>query len=431
MARCFFAIAILLVTTGCPAPTAPTAPSTNSPKRVEVTLRIVLVNDASEKGVDEAEEDAPLLRAIERLRGEWNERTGGGIEVTTVAGTDLKAVCDENDLVIFPSRWLGQLCETGQIRPMRRSTLASEALRLDDLLPLVRDVEIRYGNQVMALPFGCPTPLVLQPAGEGNSRIAVPTDDRRLALAYLAWAAPHVAHRSQLALLFDAETFAPRLATPPFIRALERFAEAVTVENTATGRIVWPERSKKDNGDWKITSPPGATESFNPIARIWEPLGTAPAKATLIASSGRLLAVTTASRNATTAFRYAAWLASAENARQISTAGNGVAICRGSFARSTDDWLGTGDREQAKQFAAATAKALRRTRWLIAPRLPGADDYLQTLGEQVRHHLQGEATTEKALSTATEAWKAISNEHGRKEQHRAYLRSINASDYKP
>ena len=47
--------------------------------------------------------------AIDRLRGEWNERTGGDLEVTTVLDADLKSVCRENDLVIFPSRWLGEL----------------------------------------------------------------------------------------------------------------------------------------------------------------------------------------------------------------------------------------------------------------------------------------------------------------------------------
>ena len=61
---------------------------------------------------------------------------------------------------------------------------------------------------------------------------------------------------------------------------------------------------------------------------------------------------------------------------------------------------------------------------LSTPRLPGADDYLQALGEPIRHHLEGEATTEEALAAAAEAWETISIERGREEQHRAYLRSV-------
>ena len=43
-------------------------------------------------------------------------------------------------------------------------------------------------------------------------------------------------------------------------RALELFSEVLAKNGSATGRIVWPERSKTEEGHWEISATPGVTE---------------------------------------------------------------------------------------------------------------------------------------------------------------------------
>ena len=374
--------------------------------RAAVTLRVAIVSDE------------PLRRTLDRLRGEWNALTDGDYETFAVAtaGAGVDA-----DVLVFPSRAMGELCEADALRPVRRSVLESETLRFDDLLPLVRDHEVVYAQQAMALPLGCPTPLMLG----GAASVPPPADDTELALAYLAWAAPYAVHSSRVATLFDADTFRPRLDAPPFVRSLQSFVDAA--EDAGSAKVVWPNRESPLAAEAVEISPmPGASESYNDLADAWEPLSSGESRATLLASSGRLIGVTKASRNAATAFRLAAWLAGPENGRLVSTSSDGVAICRGSFARVSDAWRRTDDREVAKRFSAGLVTALRQGRYVLAPRLPGADEYLENLGSHVREALEGRPAA-AALADAVADWETISEGRGRPAQRAAYERSINVA----
>ncbi|TWT95907.1 hypothetical protein Pla108_29840 [Botrimarina colliarenosi] len=408
---------LIVTAAGCPSPKeeAVEEGDAGALPRASVTLRVAVVSDAS------------LRRAIDRLRGEWNERTDGQIETIEVAAdADLAAAAADADLIVFPSRAIGELCEAEALRPVRSNVLESDALRFDDFLPLVRDQEIVYAQQVMALPIGCPTPLHLCPdASENSLTTAVTKEDPQLALAYLAWAAPYLVHRSRIATLFDSDTFRPRLAEPPFVRALTNF---VGSHGEGRGQIVWPLRDEPLPGGFTPQVMPAAAEVYNPIAEEWEPLPYAEQFATLVASSGRLVGVTTSSRNAATAFRYAEWLVSPENSRLVSTASDNVANCRGSFARSPDAWRATDDRDLSKEFAEAEADALRLPRFLLAPRLPGGDEYLQVLGKHVREALDGRPAGE-ALQQAADTWEAIGHARGWETQRDAFARSLNAAPF--
>src|SRR4051812_7715853 len=96
---------------GCPRiqqpTTSKTAPVTT---RASVTLRVLVVNDP------------PLAEAISRLRGEWTERSGG--ELTALPITWQDAIDDKSlagDIIVFPSRYLGELCTRNLLRPLRSS----------------------------------------------------------------------------------------------------------------------------------------------------------------------------------------------------------------------------------------------------------------------------------------------------------------------
>lgn len=408
----------MIVAAGCPGDEKPVekAPDGALP-RASVTLRVAVVSDEALRGV------------IDRLRGEWQELTDGTIETVDVAeDADLVAAAGEADLIVFPSRAIGVLCEADALRPVRSSVIESEALRFEDFLPLVRDHEIVYAQQAMALPLGCPTPLHLLPdAGLAGSRIT--NEGIELALVYLAHAAPHAVHPSRVATLFDSDTFEPRLIEPPFVRALEDLAS--THDSGGEGRIVWPRRDEPARAGFTPQVMPSAAEVFDPIAAQWEPVPAEPASerhATLLASSGRLIAITKSSRNAATAFRYAGWLAGPENARQISYASNNVGNCRGSLARAGDAWRVSDGRELAKEFAGTAAAALRMPRFLFAPRLPGSEEYLEALAKHVRAALDGKPAAE-ALAEAAADWERISESRGRDKQRAAYERSINNASF--
>ena len=96
-----------------------------------------------------------LAEAINRLRGEWAERSGGEL---TATGNDLDGARGGEDARRrrrrFPSRYLGELCVRDWLRPVRANVLESEDFNADDFFPLVRNELIKWGGQVMALPLG-------------------------------------------------------------------------------------------------------------------------------------------------------------------------------------------------------------------------------------------------------------------------------------
>lgn len=403
-----------MVTAGCDREETPpqNAPGGEGVVRASVTLRVAVVSD----------ED--LRRAIDRLRGEWNARTDGQIETVSVeVDADLVAAAETADLIVFPSRAIGRLCEADALRPVRSSVLESDELRFEDFLPLVRDQEIVYAQRVMALPIGCPTPLLLLPADAEPTGLTTPEDDTDLALAYLAWAAPHAVHRSRVATLFDSDDCSPLLDAPPFVRALESFAAAT---GAGPSGFAWPERTVPAPEGLSPRPVPGAEEAYDTLADEWQATTAGDQRATLVASSGRLIGVTRSSRNGATAFRYAAWLVGPDNSREVSSASDRVANCRGSFARSGDAWRDSADRGLAREFSSVAADALRTPRYLMAPRLPGSQEYLRALGEAVRSALEGQPPAE-ALAAAVADWEAINTARGVEQQKAAYLRSLNTA----
>src|SRR6476646_3946461 len=106
----------VLLSSGCPRGEQAKPQAAAETPRASVALRVLVVN---EPGVAEA---------INRLRGEWAERSGGELSATSSEWKDVAgAKSIEADVVIFPSRYLGELCTRGWLQPMRSSVLDGEA----------------------------------------------------------------------------------------------------------------------------------------------------------------------------------------------------------------------------------------------------------------------------------------------------------------
>jgi multiple sugar transport system substrate-binding protein len=212
-----------------------------------VTLRVLVVNDP------------PLAEAIERLRGEWGERSGGTLAATSKPWAEvIQADKIDVDLIVFPSRYLGELCVKDQIRPVRSNVLESETYDAADVFPLVSRELTRFDGRVMALPLGIELPVMCYRADyfedakrqvpenwdEYQAIIALfhpPMVPKRTvaripiiwepietwaALVFLARAAPYAVHPDRVGILFDPESMEPRITDPPFIRALKELREA-------------------------------------------------------------------------------------------------------------------------------------------------------------------------------------------------------------
>jgi hypothetical protein len=323
--------------------------------------------------------ESELAEAIVRLRGEWAERSGGELHISTQSWNELVAdSAIDADLIVFPSRYVGELCVRGWLRPVRQNVLESPEVDAADIFPLVRRELIRWNGQTMALPLG------IRPPSLSTSK-----EDAQ-ALSLLVTAAPHVASQEFTGMLFDTETMAPRITEPPFVDALTRLTQAPNDASTTTP----------------------AQTSHVPV----------------LGYSDRVAAVTTASRNAASAFQLLAWLASAEISSQLASAGERVLSARSSLVESArwyDPALTSSERAKLAESLNAIMSAQQ---CLLVPRIPGVDEYLAALNEAVTAAVTDEATPQAALQQAAERWQQITEAHGRDSQQDAYLKHAGISE---
>jgi hypothetical protein len=370
--RLLLIVAVLFA--GCGQPPEPSNELRSSEAtgtRPSVALRVLVVNDES------------VAEAIDRLRGEWAERSGGTLAAQAKPWSEVAAANDIGaDVIVFQSRYTGVLCVRDWLRPVRPNVLESPEFDAGDIFPFVRHVLIRWGGQTMALPLGVDLVTVDEPV------------DRRPAVAFLAFAAPQVVSRDRIGVLFDVQSMKPRITEPGFVEALRELAESAM------------DRDNHPSIDRNHVDAPLPVLGYG----------------------DRLIAVTTSSRNAASGFKLAAWLASAEISSQLARAAGGMLPVRRSLA-SSPEWY-TANRTSAE--LATRGKALRAAlsgqQGLIIPRIPGIDDYLAALDEAVADAVVNGVEPQEALNHAAAEWERITSTHNRDAQHRAYMNHLGISN---
>jgi ABC-type glycerol-3-phosphate transport system substrate-binding protein len=360
-----------------------------------VTLKLLVVGDPE------------LADGIKKLRGEWTERTGGG-QLQVLQWSSPKLVAAESlpaDLVIYPARYLGIQVEKKWLRPLRDSTLQSEQFAKADLLAAIRSREISYGGSVYAFPFGSP-PLLLcynsQALTSAGCEVPQTWDDYRIvvqrlnrqsipcqlplagesaAITLLSRAVSYAHQGGQRTLLFDLDTFHPRIAGPPFVRALEEIVAEVSaskrsnrgkadsggtvpavslpgvfqdaVKRVALGQAVmtlgWPgvycpliqedgmpEERRRPN-EVHYAPLPRAKTVYRDTQDRWV-INRDDTPVTLLGVAGRLASVTTTSRNAVSAFKLLRWIGSGDTAIEISSDSRFTLWYRHSQVKVSDQW---------------------------------------------------------------------------------------------
>ena len=450
-------VTLLSITaTGCrPVPEQP-GPEAGSKPKQSVTLRVGVVNDQL------------LVSELKKLRGEWSEISGGELEVQLLPDDlNFEDNAPEIDLVIFPTRLLGTLYQSSWLRPLRKSVLGSAEFDATDLLPVVRNGLIRYGGETMAAPLSVSLPLLCyrtdiiqqsppdwaifdeQALRLAEEALPVATEGEMWA-AYLLLvrAAPMAVHRNRSGVLFDPDTMRPRITEAPFVRALnDLFAIRTAIQKDKETTNTYLSLCKGEAG-FGIFSPralnteqegsaeltkmdalswselPGTTEVYNDTLGDWEPSSFDVDRVPLLGTGGKLVCVTTSSRNTAGAFRLLTWISSPDISAQLVGVGQGeLPVRRSSLSRGL---RGKGwPANQAAQIASSTEDALSRTNILLLPRIPGIDDYLQALQQEVELTLAGGKSPAEALQETLQAWEAITDQRGRDSQRQAYLAHLN------
>lgn len=369
---CVFLLIVSLLLTGCPREQTQKAPA--EPQRASVTLRVLVVNEP------------PLVEVINRLRGEWAERSGGELTAQTVAWKEIAEGKQlAGDAIIFPSRYLGELCSRGWLRPVRGSVLDDADLKFNDFFPLVRSEVLKWGGETMALPLG----LDASAFAVANAKAPSP------GISLLLKAGPGAITDEKLGFLFDTDSMKPRIAEAPFVDALKRLAGTQTA----------------DNRDASTTVAPGST---SPLP--------------LLGYGDRLIAVTASSHNAASAFRLIAWLAQPDTSTQLARAAEPTLPARSSLATSAQWYRSEMPQEERAKVSQLLTTQLNGLRCVLVPRIPGVDEYLAALDEAVTSATRDKVAAAVALQKAADRWEEITNAHGRDGQHAAYLKHLNIAD---
>jgi multiple sugar transport system substrate-binding protein len=430
-----------------------------------VTLRVLVVNDL------------PLTEAINRLRGEWSVRSGGQLEATSASWQEAESAGQvDADVIVFPARHLGTLCERGWLRPIRGSVMQGTAYDADDVLPLVRQRLIRYGGKDMALPLGVELPLVgyrqnwLAERHDGPPRSWGEFDElvRQPGVTLLWWprrgsvehweatmllarAAAYAVHPSREGVLFDPHLMEPRIAEPPFVRALEEWRRELhdgvagversdppaTLGGPQPPRAALGAAGESEAVVWAEL--PGSDALYNHPTGQWETAEEGVRQVPLLGGGGKLAGVTGASRNAASAFQFAVWLTGSEIGGQIGPKAAASLPCRRSQLRLAGQWLsgpplplGEGWSEGVLSNHANVAQAVERAlggdACLVVPPLPGIDDYLAALDDGVKQAFRGESSSADALGQVARRWEDITDARGREAQRRAYLNHLGIVD---
>ena len=435
-------------------------------------------------------DDSRLAETLRSYEGQWQAETGIPLEVLALSlqgQTPVKA-----DVLIFRSAELGPLAESGLVQPLGEEKLRAHTAAWTDLVEMLRDQEGRWGQQVCAVPLGSPVlvcycradlldRLGLRPprTWEDYLQIAEQFRDRsRLAAAglpkdrpwapaleplaagwagwmLLAHAASYAKHPNYYSTLFEMESMRPRIADPPFLRALEELVSTAkwaspdfwemdpdqVRERFWRGEcglaLCWPSRAGPEKGAPEIKCTivpiPGASALWHPGEGKWVPAPKGELFRTpLLGISGRWAALHTHCQHPEAALELIFWLVGKQGTEPRPAVCPATAVFRKSDLKDLprlQAWVEPAmPRQTAQQYADALQETFSSGQWLVALRIPGWQEYMGVLDEAVRAAVRGQQSPQQALQKAAEKWQAITHRLGRDRQRQAYRRNLALPD---
>lgn len=454
--------------------------------------------------------DPAILPTLTAQRGEWSANRGAevtiretpidlrsteGVDVILFRGDRLGELVDAGLLINLPesvTRPPAQQANTGQDEPPAQAP--PDPLQFAGIVPAYRDQVTKYGNVRLSLPYGGTTlvlayhrdafereanrdaakeaKLDLKPPetwaqfdalakffhgrdwdqdGKPQSGVALAlgTDPEGVGDAtYLARAASLGQHHDQYSFLFDADSLAPRIDSPPFVEALQGLAalkafgppgiasfDAKAARRAFASReaVMLIDRAERvaSWGDGKaigVARLPGSERVFNPSRNQFEPASPPNRPSYLPYGGGWLVGVTSSAKGPKreAAIDLAKYLIGPEIASRV-RADPGfpmLAVRTALLSQGPPDSrasLGV----DSRQWSDAVTQTLLADRVIPGLRIPDAEGYLADLAKGRAAVLQGEPA-QGALQGVARAWNDRSKRRGLKRQLWHYRRSLNS-----
>ena len=423
-----------------------------------------------------------------RLKRQWAARQDGVITVVDLSASDFISsdfeISDDIDVLIYPPSMLGDLVPRERLLEVPRDVWNSDQVNKNELLKHFRTLVIRHDNKNWALPLGSPCfsmicnrnlfksaelepPVMWQEMDrcleklddvlkqDSDSKLKPKVD---LALApgwaahtFLARAAPEIALRGRLSVVFDRRTMKPLIGLPPFVESLRQLKSIASKRSleldpkqlyrlAAAGEssiaVTWPaigfaedsddsaeapdEQELEENPIPVIVSLPGSSRWFDSRSKNWAKRSNDEQLQTdTIGYGGLIGSVSATSSNDLTAWEFLSWLCSKKISLLTMTESPKVGPFRASHLGDVSRWAG--DRisvDVADQFADVVAASHDRPQAIIFPRISGHQNYFDALDEGVRKCVSGELSAEEALEAVSKKWEELTDQMGRKPQIR-------------
>jgi multiple sugar transport system substrate-binding protein len=263
----------------------------------------------------------------------------------------------------------------------------------------------------------------------------------------LARAASLGLHRDHYSFLFDADNMRPRIASPPFVLALQdlvalktcgppgmgKFDSAAAREAFRTGKTALLIDRAERAATWSLGKPvgvaplPGSDRIFEPIRKEWMPSSPRNAPSYLPHGGGWLVGINgrLAGTQLEAALDFVKYLANPENTNRLRAerAFPMLPVRTKQMGLGMPDPLSAPDVD-SRLWSDAVSRTLLAERVVPGLRIPGADGYLSDLSKARVAAVAGEAP-EKALAVVAKAWTERTETAGTQRQLWHYRRSLN------
>jgi multiple sugar transport system substrate-binding protein len=400
-----------------------------------------------------------------------------------------------NDKVLPPKRSESELDEQSRREPAQRTEAPEDPYEFMDIAPGFREQVSRYGTDRLALPYGG-SALVLvyhrdafereanrvaaRQAGvelkppalwtqldalakffQGRDWNGDGAPDHGIALAlgadapgegvgdaiFLARAASLGQHRDHFSFLFESDSMAPRIETPPFVEALrslvalkdagppgmEKFDAAAARESFRSGKVAMLIDRAERAATWSHGKPinvaplPGSDRVFEPKRKEWGTSSPPNTPSYLPRGGGWLIGINRALAGAQfdAAVDFAKYLTNPENLNRIRSEPTFpmLPVRTSQMSQGLPDPTSAPDVD-SRLWSDAISRTLLGERIVPGLRIAGADDYLADLSKGRVAAANGESA-EKALESVAKAWADRTAARGPKRQRWHYQRSLN------
>jgi ABC-type glycerol-3-phosphate transport system substrate-binding protein len=387
----------------------------------------------------------------------WRGISEQPLSITAVGPAEAGQAIRQGDVLLMPSRFLGEAVGGDWLRPLSEATANSPPLSLDEVLPTVQQ-EVRWSERLFAAPVGAPLPVLLVSAdaadqvprnteflswsryGEIVQELAAsdaevprtvaaePLADGDAALTLLTRSTEYAGNR----WLFDRTTFDPLIDGEAYVRALtelcalktfypaERLTASQVAQQVAEGKlklgIGWPaEEVDVADGRVELRAIPGGDQIMR---EDWEPIDTRSPRRIWLSGHGLVAAIGANSRQSTEARGLLTWLVTGEGQtvlRRLTDRATEVRRASSAEVASAEGVVGGG------AYARYLQEQLGPRPALASLRIPGAEEYYAALDRAVIAAWTGPLSPREALARAADQWRELTKTRGLDGQREAWL----------